>query len=126
MHLLSWIIPFNTSLTKPLTLGADVVLHSATKFLSGHSDVIAGVAVVKDAELAKQIGYLQNSFGAVLGVQDCWLLLRGIKTLHVRMKHSSEGARMIAEHLQNHPLIKKCIIQVLKIIHNMRSKENKR
>ncbi|MEK4907531.1 cystathionine beta-lyase [Niallia sp. FSL M8-0099] len=95
------------ALQKPLTLGADVVLHSATKFLSGHSDGIAGVAVVKDAELAKQIGYLQNSFGAVLGVQDCWLLLRGIKTLHVRMKHSSEGARMIAEHLQNHPLIKK-------------------
>ena len=94
------------ALQKPLNLGADVVLHSATKFLSGHSDVIAGVAVVKDEALAARLGALQNSFGAVLGVQDCWLLLRGIKTLHVRMKHSSEGAKEIATYLRNHPLIK--------------------
>lgn len=94
------------ALQKPLNLGADVVLHSATKFLSGHSDVIAGVAVVKDEKLAERLGALQNSFGAVLGVQDCWLLLRGIKTLHVRMKHSSDGAKIIAEYLQSHPLIK--------------------
>jgi cystathionine beta-lyase len=95
------------ALQKPLDLGADVVLHSATKFLSGHSDVIAGLAVVKDKKLAEQLGYLQNSFGAVLGVQDCWLLLRGIKTLHVRMKHSSESAATIAAYLNKHPLIKK-------------------
>lgn len=95
------------ALQKPLVLGADIVLHSATKFLSGHSDVIAGLAVVKDEKLAEKLGYLQNSFGAVLGVQDCWLLLRGIKTLHVRMKHSSDSARTIATYLENHPLIKK-------------------
>lgn len=107
----AWTFVDNTFLTpalqKPLNLGADIVLHSATKFLSGHSDVVAGLAVVKDAELAEQLGYLQNSFGAVLGVQDCWLLLRGIKTLHVRMKHSSEAAFTIADYLNNHPQIKK-------------------
>ncbi|KAB7671125.1 cystathionine beta-lyase [Bacillus sp. B1-b2] len=94
------------ALQKPLNLGADIVLHSATKFLSGHSDVIAGVAVVKDEKLGERLWSLQNSFGAVLGVQDCWLLLRGIKTLHVRMKHSCEAARLVAEYLRNHPLIK--------------------
>ena len=76
------------ALQKPLTLGADIVLHSATKFLSGHSDVIAGLAVVKDPELCEKLYFLQNSFGAVLGVQDAWLVLRGLKTLHVRLEHS--------------------------------------
>jgi cystathionine beta-lyase len=75
------------ALQKPLNLGADVVLHSATKFLSGHSDVVAGLAVVKDPELAARLGSLQNSFGAVLGVQDAWLVMRGLKTLSVRMEH---------------------------------------
>lgn len=94
----------NTFLTpayqRPLELGADVVLHSATKFLSGHSDVVAGLAVVKNEELAKQLGFLQNSFGAVLGVQDAWLVLRGLKTLHVRLEHSAKAAQKIAEFLQ--------------------------
>lgn len=94
------------ALQKPLTLGADVVLHSATKFLSGHSDVVAGLAVVKDEELGARLGALQNSFGAVLGVQDCWLVLRGIKTLSVRLQQSSEGALNIANFLYQHPDVK--------------------
>ncbi|MFE8694783.1 cystathionine beta-lyase [Cytobacillus sp. FJAT-53684] len=95
------------ALQKPLTLGADVVLHSATKFLSGHSDVIAGITVVKDPVLADKIGFLQNSFGAVLGVQDAWLVLRGIKTLHVRLSQSIRSANQIAEALKKNPAIKK-------------------
>jgi cysteine-S-conjugate beta-lyase len=99
----------NTFLTpeyqRPLELGADVVLHSATKFLSGHSDVVAGLAVVKDEELGKRLYSLQNSFGAVLGPQDAWLVLRGIKTLHVRLEQSQKSAIKIAEFLADHPLI---------------------
>ena len=95
------------ALQKPLNLGADVVLHSATKFLSGHSDVIAGLAVVKDPELADKLGTLQNSFGAVLGVQDAWLVMRGLKTLSVRMQHSQKGAEKIAEYLKQHHLVSK-------------------
>lgn len=95
------------ALQKPLNLGADVVLHSATKFLSGHSDVVAGLAVVKDPELAARLGSLQNSFGAVLGVQDAWLVMRGLKTLSVRMEHSQKGAEKIAAYLKDQPLVKK-------------------
>jgi cysteine-S-conjugate beta-lyase len=94
------------ALQKPLLLGADVVLHSATKFLSGHSDVVAGAIVVNNPDLAKQIGFLQNSFGAVLGVQDAWLVLRGLKTLSVRMDFSMKSALQIATFLQNHPSVK--------------------
>ncbi|MEH7179067.1 cystathionine beta-lyase [Neobacillus vireti] len=101
----------NTFLTpeyqRPLELGADVVLHSATKFLSGHSDVVAGLAVVKDEELGKKLYSLQNSFGAILGVQDAWLVLRGIKTLHVRLEQSQKSAIKLAEFLETHPLIEK-------------------
>ncbi|RRN72331.1 cystathionine beta-lyase MetC [Peribacillus simplex] len=95
------------ALQKPLNLGADVVLHSATKFLSGHSDVIAGLAVVKDPDLAVRLGSLQNSFGAVLGVQDAWLVMRGLKTLSVRMEHSQKGADKIAAYLNEQTLVKK-------------------
>ncbi|MGE8020305.1 cystathionine beta-lyase [Peribacillus frigoritolerans] len=95
------------ALQKPLNLGADVVLHSATKFLSGHSDVVAGLAVVKDPDLAARLGSLQNSFGAVLGVQDAWLVMRGLKTLSVRMEHSQKGAEKIAAYLKEQPLVKK-------------------
>jgi cysteine-S-conjugate beta-lyase len=95
------------ALQKPLELGADIVLHSATKFLSGHSDVVAGLAVVKDEELAKRLYFLQNSFGAILGVQDAWLVLRGLKTLHVRLKQSQESALQIARFLETHPLVEK-------------------
>lgn len=94
------------ALQKPLNLGADIVLHSATKFLSGHSDVVAGLAVVKDPELGNRLGYLQNAFGAVIGVQDAWLVLRGIKTLHVRLQHSSDAAMKIASYLKEHPQVK--------------------
>lgn len=95
------------ALQKPLELGADIVLHSATKFLSGHSDVVAGLAVVKDEELAKRLYFLQNSFGAILGVQDAWLVLRGLKTLHVRLKQSQESTLKIARFLESHPLVEK-------------------
>ncbi|MGE8203468.1 cystathionine beta-lyase [Heyndrickxia sp. NPDC080065] len=92
-------------LQRPLDLGADIVLHSATKFLSGHSDVVAGLAVVKDVHLAKQLGFIQNAFGSILGVHDCWLLLRGMKTLSVRLGQSSQSAIEIATYLQKHPLV---------------------
>ncbi|MDG5787831.1 cystathionine beta-lyase [Evansella sp. AB-P1] len=91
------------ALQRPLELGADIVLHSATKFLSGHSDVVAGLAVVKDEKLGEQLGFLQNTFGAVLGVQDCWLVLRGLKTLQVRLKQSQASAQKIAEYLETVP-----------------------
>jgi cystathionine beta-lyase len=77
---------------RPLDLGCDIVLHSGTKFLNGHSDVICGFAVVKDVELAKRIRFIQNAFGAILGPQDSWLVLRGLKTLKVRMEESQRGA----------------------------------
>ncbi|MEH7491165.1 cystathionine beta-lyase [Neobacillus niacini] len=108
----------NTFLTpeyqRPLELGADVVLHSATKFLSGHSDVVAGLAVVKDEELGKRLYSLQNSFGAVLGPQDAWLVLRGIKTLHVRLEQSQKSAIKIAEFLSDHHLIEEVYYPGLK------------
>ncbi|HZG72776.1 MAG TPA: cystathionine beta-lyase [Chondromyces sp.] len=94
------------ALQRPLDLGVDVVLHSATKFLAGHSDVLAGLAVTKDPELGDQLYRLQNSFGAVLGVQDAWLVLRGLKTLHVRLDQSAKSALKIAEYLQQHPLVR--------------------
>jgi cysteine-S-conjugate beta-lyase len=94
-------------LQRPLDMGVDVVLHSATKFLGGHSDTLSGLAVVKDAELGDRLYTLQNSFGAVLGVQDAWLVMRGIKTLSVRMNQSQESAKKIAAFLQNHPFIQK-------------------
>lgn len=90
----------NTFLTpvfqRPLELGVDVVIHSATKFLGGHSDVVAGLAVVKDEQLGNQLAFLHNSFGAILGVQDSWLVLRGLKTLQVRMNASATAAEKIA------------------------------
>ncbi|MCQ2011019.1 cystathionine beta-lyase [Sporolactobacillus sp. STSJ-5] len=82
---------------RPLELGADLVLHSATKFISGHSDVIAGLAVARTEELADKVYFLQNALGAVLGVQDSWLLLRGLKTLDVRIRKSADSAQRVAE-----------------------------
>ncbi len=84
---------------RPLELGCDIVLHSGTKFLNGHSDVICGFAVVRDEELGKRIKSIQNSFGAVLGPQDSWLVLRGVKTLKVRMEESQKGAMAVASWL---------------------------
>ncbi|MDD2319764.1 MAG: PLP-dependent transferase [Geobacteraceae bacterium] len=86
-------------LQRPLELGCDIVLHSGTKFLNGHSDVICGFAVVRDPGLAARIRFIQNSFGAILGPQDSWLVLRGLKTLKVRMEESQRGAGAVADWL---------------------------
>ncbi|KEZ52334.1 MULTISPECIES: cystathionine beta-lyase [Metabacillus] len=94
------------ALQRPIELGVDIVLHSATKFLAGHSDVLAGLAVVKGEELAARVQKLQNAFGAVLGVQDCWLVLRGMKTLNVRLQQSSESARKLADYLSRHKAVR--------------------
>jgi cystathionine gamma-synthase/cystathionine beta-lyase len=94
-------------LMQPLALGADVVVYSATKFISGHNDVLAGLVVVKDEELGKQVYFLQNSVGAVLGPQDCWLVIRGLKTLGVRMDRQLENARTIAEWLSRQAGVKR-------------------
>lgn len=93
-------------LQRPLEFGADIVVHSATKFLAGHSDVVAGLVVTNNEKLAKEIYFLQNSLGAILGPQDCWLTMRGIKTLKVRMDHSQQAALHIATHLSTHPKVK--------------------
>ncbi|MCA1053668.1 cystathionine beta-lyase [Rossellomorea aquimaris] len=87
-------------LQQPLSLGVDVVLHSATKFLAGHSDVLAGLVVTGNEDIAEKLSFLQNSFGAVLGPQDSWLLIRGMKTLHVRISQSTESAWKIARFLE--------------------------
>ncbi|WP_458412113.1 cystathionine beta-lyase [Schinkia sp. CFF1] len=89
----------------PLHLGVDVVLHSATKFLSGHSDIIAGLAVTKNEQLGEELAFIQNSFGAILGAEDSYRLLQGIKTLGVRLKQSSESALKLAAYLHEHPLV---------------------
>ncbi|MEO9894292.1 cystathionine gamma-synthase [Aurantibacter sp.] len=94
-------------LQRPLEMGADLVMHSATKYLGGHSDVVLGALIVKDKELADQLYFIQNASGAVCGPMDSFLVLRGIKTLHVRMQRHSENGRAIAEFLQNHPKIEK-------------------
>lgn len=93
-------------LQKPLALGADIVVHSATKYLGGHSDVVAGLAVVSTKELAEQIAFIQNSTGGVLGPFDSFLLIRGIKTLAVRMDRHVENAQKAAEYLKNHTAVK--------------------
>lgn len=90
---------------RPLDLGVDIVLHSATKFLSGHSDIIAGLAVTKDEELGQRLGFIQNSFGAILGVQDSFSLIQGIKTMGARLTQSTESAQKIASYLHQHPLV---------------------
>ena len=90
-------------LQQPLTLGADIVLHSTTKYLGGHSDVIGGALIVADDAIAEQIGFLQNAIGAIQGPMDSFLVLRGIKTLPVRMDRHAENAHKIAHYLQEHP-----------------------
>lgn len=93
-------------LQRPLLLGADIVVYSATKYLAGHNDVVAGLVVVKDPEMAEKVYFLQNSVGAVLGPQDSWLVIRGIKTLGVRMDRQEENALKIARWLSGHPAVK--------------------
>lgn len=92
---------------RPLEMGADIVMHSVTKYLAGHSDVVMGAIVVNDPELAQQLAFIQNSCGAVPGPQDCFLVLRGIKTLHLRMERHSSNALAIATWLESHPNVEK-------------------
>ncbi|MCA1039028.1 bifunctional cystathionine gamma-lyase/homocysteine desulfhydrase [Bacillus infantis] len=91
----------------PISLGADIVLHSATKYIGGHSDVVAGLVVVNSSKLAEDLHFVQNSTGGVLGPQDSWLLMRGIKTLGVRMEETEENTKAIVEFLQGHPAVSK-------------------
>lgn len=93
-------------LQNPLDLGADIVMHSATKYLNGHSDVVAGALVVNDEELAEKIHFQLFAGGGILGPQDSYLVLRGIKTLHLRMQRHSENGRKVAEFLTKHPKVK--------------------
>lgn len=86
---------------QPIALGADIVIHSATKYLAGHSDVIAGAVVAKDPEIATRIKYIQNATGAVLGPFDCWLTIRGIETLELRLQRQSENALAVAQWLES-------------------------
>ena len=94
-------------LQNPLDLGADIVMHSSTKYLGGHSDVIQGALIMNDPALREQLYFIQKSCGAVPGPMDCFLVLRGIKTLHVRMKQHCENGRKIAHFLRNHPKVGK-------------------
>ena len=94
-------------LQNPLDLGADLVMHSVTKYLGGHSDVVMGALVVNDDALAEKLAFIQNSSGAVPGPMDSFLVLRGIKTLHVRMQRHSENGKAVAEYLRNHPKVEK-------------------
>jgi len=94
-------------LQQPLNLGADIVMHSATKYLGGHSDVVMGALILKDRDLADRLYFIQNACGAISGPQDCFLVLRGIKTLHVRMQRHCENGKKVAEFLNKHPKIEK-------------------
>lgn len=101
----------NTFLTpyllRPLALGADITVYSATKYLSGHNDTVSGLVVVKDPKLAETVYFHQNSVGAVLGPQDSWLTIRGMKTLSVRLDRQQENAMKIARWLESHPRVRK-------------------
>jgi len=99
----------NTFLTpyyqRPLELGADIVVHSGTKYIGGHNDVVAGLVAVREERLAERVGFLQNALGATLGPQDSWLLIRGLKTLGLRLDCQQRNALTIAAWLENHPLV---------------------
>ena len=95
------------ALQQPLALGADLVVHSATKYLGGHSDLIAGIVVAKEKELGEKIRFLQNATGAILGPFDSWLVIRGIETLHLRIQQHCRNAQSVAEFLATHPAVEK-------------------
>ncbi|MFY1826190.1 trans-sulfuration enzyme family protein [Myxococcus fulvus] len=101
----------NTFLTpylqRPLELGADIVVHSATKYLAGHNDVVAGALVVRDAALGEKLAYIQNGIGAILGPQDAYLVIRGLKTLALRMERHQSNAREVAAFLSSHPKVER-------------------
>ncbi len=92
---------------RPLELGADFVLHSTTKYLNGHSDGVGGAVILNDAQLAERLKFIQNAAGAILGPFDSWLVLRGVKTLAVRMRQHNENGMAVAQHLKAHPKVKK-------------------
>lgn len=94
-------------LQNPLDLGADIVMHSVTKYIGGHSDVVMGALITKDDYLAEMLYFIQNSSGAISGPQDCFLVLRGIKTLHLRMQRHCENGAEVAKFLSNHPVVDK-------------------
>ena len=94
-------------LQQPLDLGADLVMHSATKYLGGHSDIVMGALIVNDKDLADKLYFIQNASGAICGPQDSFLMLRGIKTLHVRMQRHCENGKAVANYLNNHSKIEK-------------------
>ena len=96
-------------LQRPLELGADIVVHSTTKYLGGHSDVVGGFAATNDPTIAERLQFLQKSLGAVPGPFDCWLVLRGIKTLAVRMRRHCENAHVVASWLSRHPLVEQVL-----------------
>lgn len=95
------------ALQQPLNLGADIVVHSATKYLGGHSDLIAGLVVTKEKETGDKIKFIQNASGAILAPFDSWLVIRGIETLHLRVKQHSANAQAVAEFLNTHPAVEK-------------------
>ena len=105
----SWVCVDNTFATpylqNPIDLGADIVVHSVTKYISGHSDVVMGAVITDDKALDDKIGYIQNSAGAIPGPNDCFLVLRGIKTLHIRMDRHCENGHKIAHFLKDHPAV---------------------
>ncbi|MDN7120470.1 cystathionine gamma-synthase [Nocardioides sp. ChNu-153] len=96
-------------LQQPLTLGADVVVHSTTKYAGGHSDVVGGALVVRDLEVAEQLAFFQNSIGGVAGPFDSWLVLRGLRTLALRMERHCDNAELVAAHLDAHPAVEQVI-----------------
>ena len=106
------------ALQQPIKLGADIVVHSATKYLGGHSDLIAGLVVTATQELGDQIKFIQNASGAILAPHDSWLVIRGIETLHLRVQQHSKNAQAVAQYLQQHPAIDKVYYPGLKNHHN--------
>jgi cystathionine beta-lyase/cystathionine gamma-synthase len=99
---------------RPLEFGADIVIHSTTKYMNGHSDMVGGLVLTSRDDLAERLGFLQNAAGGVPGPMDCWLALRGLKTLPLRMKRHDETGRCIAEWLSTHPAVKKIYYPGLK------------
>jgi cystathionine beta-lyase len=115
------------ALQQPLTLGADIVVHSATKYLGGHSDLIAGLVVTKEKELGDKIKFIQNASGAILAPFDSWLVIRGIETLNLRVKQHCLNAQVVAEFLETHPAVDKVYYPGLKthLNHDIAKKQSK-
>ena len=126
-----WLCVDNTfaspALQTPLALGADIVVHSATKYLGGHSDLIAGLVVTKEQELGEKIKFIQNASGAILSPFDSWLVIRGIETLALRIKQHCINAQVIAEYLEQHPAVDKVYYPGLKshVNHDISKKQSK-